>query len=697
MNTRMCLLLLLFPGLSFGQLVLKLESIASGFTRPVQVVSAGDDRLFIVGQHGYIHVRQPDGTVSLFLDIDAKVKSTGNEQGLLGLAFHPNYASNGYFYVNYINNSNNTVIARYNVSSGNPNLADASSEYILLTITQPYTNHNAGDLQFGPDGYLYCALGDGGSAGDPGNRAQDINQLLGKILRIDVNSGSPYGIPPTNPFVGVAGADEIWSYGWRNPWRFSFDRLTGDMWIADVGQNDWEEVNMEPAGSAGGNNYGWRCYEGNEQYNFSLCSSGTSFVFPVFVYDHTYSSGGFSVTGGFVYRGSLNPGMYGHYICADYISGNFWTLYPNGSGGYNTNFFPALQTSISSFGQGHDGELYVTHLLNGTVYRLYNACDRISLSANITHATAEGYTDGAIDLTVSDAQSPVSYLWSNGATVQDISGLADGVYTVTVTDGNGCIKTASFTVQNGCSMLSLSFSVTPASAEGVSNGAIDLTVSGATPPLSFLWSTGATTEDLSSLPDGTYTVTVTDYYGCTASGSATVANACGAVTNVVESNLTATSVTISWKPYGATSFKFTYNITPNGPKTKFNTTDSVVQLTGLLPATKYKYTIKNSCPNTSTKFKYSDKFTTLAARTIGPEAPVPYVFPNPGNGAFTLHRVRGFDFVTITDLSGRQLVQFALPDEDRVSLPMHGVTPGVYLITLHRSDGSQNVLRLVVE
>ncbi|MCS6916174.1 MAG: T9SS type A sorting domain-containing protein, partial [Chitinophagales bacterium] len=427
--------------------------------------------------------------------------------------------------------------------------------------------------------------------------------------------------PASNPFVGVAGADEIWSYGWRNPWRFSFDRLTGDMWIADVGQYSWEEINFEPAGTPGGRNYGWRCYEGNALYDFSLCSSSASYTFPVLAYDHSYSSGGFSVTGGFVYRGTLNPTMYGYYIAADYITGNFWMLYPNGSGGFNSTFIADLMAGISSFGEGADGELYATHLSSGTIYRLYNACDRISLS----------------------------------------------------------------------------FSVTPASAEGVNNGAIDLTVSNATGPLSFLWSTGATTEDISGLPDGVYTVTVTDANGCVRTGSATVANSCGAVTNVVESGLTSTSVTISWTPFGATSFTVTYNVTPNGPKTKIKTSNTSVTLTGLLPNTKYKYTIKNSCPNTSVKFKYSDKFTTLPARRGDEAAPLPYVYPNPGSQWFVLKNASGVARVAIGDLSGRLVAAYAGQGEETLPLVLENCPAGIYLVTVEMHNGMQHLIRLVVQ
>ncbi|TAE46171.1 MAG: hypothetical protein EAZ89_20620, partial [Bacteroidetes bacterium] len=249
---------------------LALAPLATGLNRPVDIASAGDSRLFVVEQRGTIQIINADGTMltTPFLDIDARVNSTGNEQGLLGLVFHPNYALNGYFFVNYTRSpSGYTRVSRFQTTAANPNIADPNSELVLLEIEQPYENHNAGDLAFGPDGYLYIPMGDGGSGGDPGNRAQNGLTLLGKMIRIDVNAGFPYTIPPSNPFLNDPGVrDEVWSIGLRNPWRFSFDRLTGDMWIADVGQGIYEEINVEPAGSAGGLNYGWRCYEGAHAY-----------------------------------------------------------------------------------------------------------------------------------------------------------------------------------------------------------------------------------------------------------------------------------------------------------------------------------------------------------------------------------------------------------------------------------------------
>jgi glucose/arabinose dehydrogenase len=358
-----------------------LQPFASGLSEPVDITNAGDDRLFVVEKRGAIQILDARGNKlsTPFLDIDPQV-STGSERGLLGLAFHPNYASNGYFYVNYTNNAGDTRISRFTRSALNPNVADPASELILLTVAQPFSNHNAGDLNFGPDGYLYIALGDGGSGGDPGNRSQTKTNLLGKVLRIDVDSGSPYSIPADNPFVGDPSyAPEIWALGLRNPWRCSFDALTGDYWIADVGQDDWEEVNVQPASSTGGENYGWRCYEGDEPYNLSGCGPIGTYDFPVFVYPHNFTTGGISITGGFVYRGNGNPSLYGKYLFCDYLSGNWWALEDNGSGGYTVTPYGNVQSLISTFGEDVENELYAANLSTGQIYKIVENCSAGSL------------------------------------------------------------------------------------------------------------------------------------------------------------------------------------------------------------------------------------------------------------------------------------------------------------------------------
>jgi len=288
------------------------------------------------------------------------------------LAFHPNYATNGYFYVNYTRAGDGaTVIARYSVSS-DPNIADASSGTVLLTVAQPFSNHNGGSIKFGSDGYLYIGMGDGGSGGDPGNRAQNISENLGKMLRIDVDSASPYGIPATNPYVGITGNDEIWGIGLRNPWKFSFNRLNGDLWIADVGQNAIEEINKVSAPLPNtGLNFGWRCYEGNVAYNNSGCPAYSSTYAPIAVYVHG-TTNRCSITGGYYYTGTAYPNFANKYFFADYCTGEIGWVNTDGSITWNYNG-PNL---ITTFGEDKDGELYVA--MGGTIYKMVDA----SLSVN---------------------------------------------------------------------------------------------------------------------------------------------------------------------------------------------------------------------------------------------------------------------------------------------------------------------------
>jgi len=358
-------LTLIASSFGFSQTI-ALESFATGFSNPVEIAHAGDSRLFVVERGGNIKIANANGTVNAtpFLTVTSLI-SSGGERGLLGLAFHPNYSSNGYFYINYTNTAGNTVIARYSVNSSNPNLADAGSASVLLTISQPFSNHNGGSIKFGPDGYLYIGMGDGGSGGDPGNRAQNINELLGKMLRIDVNSGTPYGIPANNPYLGVAGADEIWAIGLRNPWKFSFNRNNGDLWIADVGQDAFEEINKVTS-TQGGLNYGWRCYEGNNTYNTTTgCPAQSTMTFPLAVTAH--SAGNCSITGGYVYTGTLYPNFQNKYFFTDYCSPRIGMVDNSGNITYSTNF---SGNSFVTFGEDMNGELYIGAINNGTIYKI---------------------------------------------------------------------------------------------------------------------------------------------------------------------------------------------------------------------------------------------------------------------------------------------------------------------------------------
>ncbi len=372
MLTLLCIFFLLLKNVSAQPVVEFNPFISSGLSAPVDIANAGDgsNRLFIVEQGGRIKIY--NGTNLLptpFLNISAII-TTGGERGLLSVAFHPNYETNRYFFVYYTNLTGAITIARYRTSATDPNVADANSGVVLLTIPKPFTNHNGGDLNFGPEGYLYFGTGDGGSGGDPSNFAQNGSSLLGKMLRLDVNNfdNMPYyNIPVDNPYVtDVAVDDRIWAIGLRNPWRWSFDRNTNDMWIADVGQGEREEVNFRPASSTSAVNYGWRCYEGNLPFNTNNCQAQSTYQSPIFDYPHDGLTGGFSITGGYVYRGITYPLLQGHYICADYVSGNVWTIIANGSG-WLTNRQAGLPSSISSFGEAEDGTLYAVSL-NGQIY-----------------------------------------------------------------------------------------------------------------------------------------------------------------------------------------------------------------------------------------------------------------------------------------------------------------------------------------
>jgi glucose/arabinose dehydrogenase len=341
---------------------------------------AGDDRLFVVERHGKIRIVTAAGTVKAtpYLSITERVIGNPGYLGLLGLAFDPDYDNNGYFYVNYTHQATAgdlfSRISRFTVTA-DPDVADPDSELIILSVEQPPlpggSENNGGDLAFGPDGFLYFGLGDGGGIGDPDAQAQDPLSLLGKMIRLDVSgvtSTTNYLIPSDNPFVGDPGTlDEIWALGLRNPWRFSFDSQTGDILLSDVGEATWEEINLQPAPSSGGENYGWRCYEGNEPFNLTGCGPINQFTFPIYVYDH--NTPGCAVTGGFVYRGSLYPGLQGHYFFADHCFGWLRSLDMN-QGGQEAIDQQFNEVLIVSFGEDINGELYAADMLNNRIYRL---------------------------------------------------------------------------------------------------------------------------------------------------------------------------------------------------------------------------------------------------------------------------------------------------------------------------------------
>lgn len=365
---------------------IKAERIVTRLSRPVQLAAPPGDfeRLFVIEQHtGRVRIIRNGAISGTFLTVGPL--STGNEQGLLGIAFHPDYAGNGRVYLSYTRSDATSEIAEYTVSA-NPDVANPASKRVVLTQSQPYSNHNGGQIHFGPDGYLYIGFGDGGDAGDPQNRAQTDSTWLGKILRIDVDgrdAGKAYAVPPSNPHVGPGNPlDEIWAKGLRNPWRFSFDRGTGDLYIADVGQENWEEVSYQPAGSAGGQNYGWRLMEGKHCYNPGTnCNPGGTLTLPIFEYRHNAGDGnpygcpsalgGCSITGGFVYRGRRIPEIQGRYFFADYCSNRIHSFrVVNGAAADCQEHTAALSNAgtinrITSFGEDAYGELYICDVGGG--------------------------------------------------------------------------------------------------------------------------------------------------------------------------------------------------------------------------------------------------------------------------------------------------------------------------------------------
>ena len=590
---------------SMAQPIIDLELITTGFNEPVDIASAGDERLFIVSRHGTIEILYPDLSVSTFLDIDDRVGSGGGEQGLQGLVFHPDYASNGFFYVNYTDTLGDTHISRFSVSAGDPDLADPDSELLLIYADQPANNHNSGDLNFGPDGYLWLCTGNGG--GPANGNAQDTTSILGKVLRIDVDGGSPYAIPADNPFIGEPGVDEMWALGLRNPWRFSFDRLTGDLWIADVGGAIKEEVNFRPVSSGGGENYGWQCYEAS--YQSALCDTSIDFTFPIFEYNHNPFTGGYAITGGFVYRGNAYPHLYGYYTTIDYVTGNAWALHSDGMGGWLVDTLGFLVDHITSFGEDQNGEIYACEKDAGNIYRLKDLCGSFALTSDITDETALGVSDGSIDLTVTGGNAPYSISWSTGASSEDLSGLSADTYTVTVTDDLGCVQT------------------------------------------------------------GVYEV----------------AQLCGPAIDVQVSDITTSSATISWSPSGAGLYKVQY-ITMGGTPGQITTPDTSVTLSGLDAGAVYVFRVRNKCSGTTATYTASGAFMTDPLRdgmVSGLE-----VFPNPTTGLLYLESDMQDTPVLIRDVSGNPVMHYNVcPDV----IDLSGLPNGMYIL----ESGSERMIVLV--
>ncbi|MBU2940641.1 PQQ-dependent sugar dehydrogenase [Lacinutrix sp. C3R15] len=463
MKPVITILLALFSVLCFSQNI-NIELFSSGLSSPVNIKHAGDNRLFVAEKSGIIKIVSPNGTIlnTPFLDINTLVRNSGSEQGLLAMVFHPDYLNNGYLYVNYINDNGDTVISRFTRST--INTADADSELEILSISQPFSNHNGGDMHFGTDGYLYISTGDGGSGGDPGNRAQDLTTLLGKLLRIDVDQTSSthnYAIPADNPFYGASDGikQEIWAYGLRNPWKWSFDRDTGDIWIADVGQNQIEEINMVTGGSLAVN-YGWRCYEGNATYNTTNCPSSSSLTFPVAQYTHS-NDGAFkcSITGGYRYRGTAQPTLQGLYFFADYCSDEIGYVQGNGNS-FNLTFIDDFGSNgFSAFAEDINGELYITGLSSGNIYKIIDADLSTEEQSIFKLKIYPNPTKDSLNFDFRSTRQPIKeinvfnlqgklvrtiFKPNNNITTIDTKKLQSGLYLIKVIAENGAIKTSKF-------------------------------------------------------------------------------------------------------------------------------------------------------------------------------------------------------------------------------------------------------------
>ncbi|WP_294203688.1 PQQ-dependent sugar dehydrogenase [uncultured Chryseobacterium sp.] len=435
----------IFSSFMFNAQSITLEEFATGFTAPVEMVNANDARMLVVQQNGIIKILQANGTVNStnFLNISSKI-TYGGERGLLGLAFHPQYPTNGYFFVYYNDTSGNITVARYTRSSTNPDVADPSTEKIILNVPKPFDNHNGGSIHFAPDGYLWVVTGDGGSGGDPNNNAQNKNSLLGKLLRLDINATGAYNIPPGNPFVGIDGADEVWAYGLRNAWKFNFDTVSGNVMIADVGQGQIEEINRMPL-TQPGINYGWRCYEGNSAYNTTGCAAQSTMTFPVAAYDH--SGGKCSITGGYVYRGTQYPALQGRYFFADYCSTQIGSLNPDDSITWSA---ASTGNNFSTFGVNNQNELFVAAVNSGKIFRVTTSAV-LGTQENDLSTSIKVYPNPASKTVfiegVKDKNATVEIYNFEGRKVLDqgkidsdnsinISGIPAGAYFININSGN---------------------------------------------------------------------------------------------------------------------------------------------------------------------------------------------------------------------------------------------------------------------
>ncbi|MEO1257722.1 MAG: PQQ-dependent sugar dehydrogenase [Bacteroidota bacterium] len=494
---------------------IEIETTSEAFDRPIEITNCGDERLFVAEQGGKIWFLDADSNKATtpYLDLTAIIGLQPEELGLLGMTFHPDYLNNGFFYINYTFFSGDAYfsrISRFSVSNADPDLADPNSEFILLEQGQPFLDNNGGGLKFGADGYLYIGFGDGGSAGDLQKNAQNTATVLGKILRIDVDNGTPYSIPSDNPFVGDPDVlDEIWAIGLRNPRRFSFDQATGDLWIGDEGQDAWEEINRQLSNSSGGENYGWRCYEGTHDYNTAGCASQNAMTFPEFEYPHFFTTG-CRVVGGFVYRGCEFPGLYGQYIFVDYCSGRLWRMVRDASGQWQADELADMNNNnLKTMGENSQGELFLAGHTDGKIYKVTSTFPMLSVIP--AGCDNQGGENISFNIPTDQLSNPI---WSDGSNEMERSGLAPGTYSVTVTNARGCTFTESIEIEN-TNAISVELTVlNNLACHGENNGGALAEVTGGTPPLTYVWDNGETTANAIQLSSGTHTVTVTDATGC---------------------------------------------------------------------------------------------------------------------------------------------------------------------------------------
>lgn len=680
----------------------------TGFNSPVDIKHCGDERIFVVEQQGIIRIMDKSGNIrpTPFLNITDRVNDSGNEQGLLGLAFSPNYKDDGYLYVNYINGTGNgsTRISRFSVSQADSNVADASSEEILLTFTQPYTNHNGGGMLFGKDGYLYISQGDGGSGGDPDGYAQNLNTLLGKILRIDVSDdNTTYTVPATNPFVGQPNTKpEIWAYGVRNPWRISFDKLTGDFWMADVGQDAYEEIDFQSVSSTGGENYGWKCREGFvvcPNCNTAGCPS-SGFTDPVFSYAQTEFSS-CSVTGGYVYRGAQYSNLFGKYVFADYCSGKFWTIKNLGNGQFDPDTLQDLSNfQYTSFGEDNNGELYVSYRGSGSGGRIYRVTDA-SDCAPVAFISFEDTITSCGSSTVKALYGDtLQYQWYNsaglinGANAYELSVQTEGWYKVQVSKQ-----------QQGCSTMSDSVYVKlnqPTQLMPAPGQAAFCRYDAPASIQSYISPAGGTftgNDIVNNLfnPANADTInnvlyTYTNQAGCVSTFNLLVrVNEAAVLTNVIaDSILCRSQPMIDLNGFvtptgGAYSGSFVSNNQFDPANAPFGDNDVY-----------YEYTTQAGCNS-------YDTINIRVEECVGineiDKGLVVSVYPNPNNGIFNLNvsaTQAQNATITITDAIGKEVFnkQVSIGADQSVSVPQ--LSKGIYTINLKGEKG-RAVSRVVVE